>query len=726
MRNTALFRASGPPERQSRTRISPLRPGLLATLLLLLGILAETAFIYARVPSAPPAGPHSSESLAPQDAASPVWYFAEGSVGGSFQEYLTLFNPGSAVATVRVTYLFTALAPKLFTHTVGPLSRATISVNAELGIPASGGHQSISTILNANVPIIAERPMYFIFNGIASGTDVLGATNTNATTFYFAQGDSRAGSFTYVSILNPSATGTAHVRIRYYGNGGLLGYQDLTIGPLRRGTGSPAAAGIQQQVAILATSDIGIVAERPLYFTVNIPAAGGVTSGATSLVGATSPGSDWLFAEGYTGASFQEYLVLANFTYAAVPARVILSYTNGTTQTVAVTVPPLSVSAFDVNNAAAHPQPGSTPTLSVAAEVTASTPAIVVERVMYFHSGAQRISGGTDVIGEAGPTSHSLYTFAEGFTGSTFSEFLTVLNPNSTAETATVSLYSSGLLKTLTWPLQAHSRATLSINSVVPAGLAVSLLIQVQSGTIIAERPMYFIKDHSQGGSDVIGFTGDPAAGVPPCTTNVPPVSATEISIGNTSQPQVALTFDAGGDVAPAATILNILKNRGVHASWFFTGQWAQQNPQILLGVAQQGYQIGNHTMTHADLTAIPADDMCRQLNQADQVISSISGRATTRPYVRPPNGSRTASTRQTAAMLGYRTVMWTIDTLDWQADSTPERILSRIQSQLTNGAIILMHAGSSSEAAALDRVITLLQNQGYALKTLDEILQGT
>lgn len=720
-----------PPERHGDQHRAPSRFRLLAVAFLIV-LVAGTLLACTGVPRVAKGGPSartnrgSSSALAPQTAASPVWYFAEGSVGGSFLEYLTLFNPGSTTATVKVTYLFTSQSPKIFTHAVSPFSRATISVNNELGIPYTASHQSISTLLNASVPIVAERPMYFTFNGIASGTDVLGATNANSTTFYFAEADSRTGYQTFVSILNPSSTNSAHVRIRYYGNGGLLGFQDLTIGSLRRGTGSPAAVGIHQQVAILATSDIGIIVERPLYFNTNIPAAGGQTTGAASAVSAASPGSDWLFAEGSTAANFQEYLVLANFTYASVPANVKLLYTNGTTQTVAVTVPALSVYNFDVNNAFVHPQPGSTPTSSVAAEVTASTPSIVAERVMYFHFGPQRISGGTDVVGEVGPANHSLYNFAEGFATSTFSEFLTLENPNSVAETVTISMYASGPLKTLTQPVPAHSRATVNINSVVPAGSAVSVSVQAQSGTIVAERPMYFIMGSSPGGTDVIGFTGDPSAGIPPCTTSVPPVSATEISIGNTSTPSVALTFDAGGDVAPASSILNVLNNRGVHATWFFTGQWAQQNPNILMGVARGGYQIGNHTMTHTDLPTISADDICRQLNQADQVISAISGRPTTRPYYRPPDGARNDFVRQTTAKLGYRTVMWTIDTLDWQTDSTPDRILSIIQNQLTNGAIILMHAGSSSEAEALDRVITFLQNKGYSLKTLDEILQGT
>jgi hypothetical protein len=164
--------------------------------------------------------------------------------------------------------------------------------------------------------------------------------------------------------------------------------------------------------------------------------------------------------------------------------------------------------------------------------VTASTPSIVAERVMYFHYGAQKISGGTDVIGETGPSSHSLYTFAEGYVSATFSEFLTLLNPNSAAETVTVNIYSSGLLKPTTQAVPAQSRATVNINSYVPSGRGVSLSVQAQSRTIIAERPIYFIMGSSQGGTDMIGFTGDPSAGKLPCSTSVPPVSATPIYSG--------------------------------------------------------------------------------------------------------------------------------------------------------------------------------------------------
>src|SRR5205085_8616965 len=159
---------------------------------------------------------------------------------------------------------------------------------------------------------------------------------------------------TFITMLNPSTTQTAHVTIAYYSNGKVVGTQAVNVGPLQRGTGTPAALGIYQQVAIKVTSDIGIVVERPMYFSDNIPNAGGVTTGAASTIGATTTDGDWLFAEGYTGPNFQEYLVLANFGTAAAPATVELEYTNGTFQMVNVTVPALSQYYVDVNYIYAH------------------------------------------------------------------------------------------------------------------------------------------------------------------------------------------------------------------------------------------------------------------------------------------------------------------------------------------------------------------------------------
>lgn len=217
--------------------------------------------------------------------------------------------------------------------------------------------------------------------------------------------------------------------------------------------------------------------------------------------------------------------------------------------------------------------------------------------------------------------------------------------------------------------------------------------------------------------------TPRPAPSACQTPVGVTPVAAQEIEAGNTSKAQIALTFDAGGPAAPTSRILDILASHQLHTTWFLTGQWAEQNPELVQRVQREGHEIGNHSMTHPDLTTLPDEQVCQELTQADQVISSITGQST-RPYFRPPYGARNDQVRQLAANLGYRTVYWTIDTIDWRSDATPQTITERVMSHLSNGAIILMHAGSDVEAQTLDQLIPLIQQKGYQIVTLTQLLQ--
>ncbi len=463
--------------------------------------------------------------------ASTTWYFAEGAIGGSFQEYLTVLDPSpTQKATVTIQYLFEGQPERTITHVEPANARSTINVNTDLGVtPTSATVVSVSAIVTSSIPVVVERPMYFKFDKglVPSGTDVFGATNDNQQTFYFAEGDERQNSTqnysTYITILNPSATQTANVTVNYYAQGALVGSKVVQVGPLQRGTTTPSEAGVTTQAAIEATSDIGVVIERPMYFKDNIATAGGVTTGAASAVGATSlggsAGSDWLFAEGYTATDFQEYLVLANFTSSDTTASVKLEYSNGQQQVVPVIVPAYSQYYFDVNNAYSHPVSGCgcTPTYDVSAEVTAPTASIVAERLMYFHY-LTKIIGGTDVVGQAGPSSQANYSFAEGYTATNFYDFITLQNPNTTAVNVVVTLYANGTVVQKTLKLAAQSRSTVNVDSlVVPMAAAysphdynVSATVQALNGTVVAERPLYFIYSNNgaTGASAVLGYTG--------------------------------------------------------------------------------------------------------------------------------------------------------------------------------------------------------------------------
>lgn len=226
--------------------------------------------------------------------------------------------------------------------------------------------------------------------------------------------------------------------------------------------------------------------------------------------------------------------------------------------------------------------------------------------------------------------------------------------------------------------------------------------------------------------------TGTTATPTPPAGTTatpcdapatVQPVSAAEIDIGNTSRPAVALTFDAGGPSEPTARILDILAQHHVHSTFFITGDWANLNPDLVRRISNEGHEIGNHTMHHPDLRTLPDQGVCAELNQAEQVISSLTG-GTTRPYYRPPYGGRDDRVRNLAAQIGYRTVYWTIDTLDWQTTATPAEITKIVMDNIKNGAIILMHAGSQVESETLDGLMTKIEQMGYQMVTVTQVLQ--
>jgi hypothetical protein len=251
-----------------------------------------------------------------------------------------------------------------------------------------------------------------------------------------------------------------------------------------------------------------------MYFTTSRGNISGPVTGAATITGTPSPETDWLFAEGYTGPNFHEYLVLANFDpNISANVTVTLEYSNGVVNPTTVVVPPQSQYFFDVNAASAS-FAQSTPELST--EITADAP-IVAQRQEYFRFN-QTIPGGTDVIGEPGPAQAS-YSFAEGYTTNGFSEFLTLQNPNTSSENVAVTLYlAHSVTAQQIVTVGPQTRVTLNINSIVVpiaqsnpnAGYEVSLSVQAESGTIVAERPMYFNyrNNSAWGGTDVVGFTG--------------------------------------------------------------------------------------------------------------------------------------------------------------------------------------------------------------------------
>jgi len=195
-----------------------------------------------------------------------------------------------------------------------------------------------------------------------------------------------------------------------------------------------------------------------------------------------------------------------------------------------------------------------------------------------------------------------------------------------------------------------------------------------------------------------------------------------EISCVNTALKRVSLTFDAGASGLPTPAILDSLREAGVHATFFLTGQFAESYPELVKRMAEEGHELANHSYSHPRFTEIGAEEARRQITRTEDLIRRMTG-LSTKPYFRFPYGARNGGLVALVNQEGYLSIFWTIDTLDWDTSTTCEQIRSRVMRNIKPGAIILMHCGSPQEAQALPLVIRDLREMGYEPTTLTELL---
>jgi peptidoglycan/xylan/chitin deacetylase (PgdA/CDA1 family) len=202
-----------------------------------------------------------------------------------------------------------------------------------------------------------------------------------------------------------------------------------------------------------------------------------------------------------------------------------------------------------------------------------------------------------------------------------------------------------------------------------------------------------------------------------------------EVLRGDPSLANIALVFNVGAGFRPTTSILDALAEHQQHATFFVMGWWAEKHPDILRQIADGGHEIASHGHSIFDLTQASDAEVRADLEAADAAISTVTGR-TTRPLWSPSAGYRNARVRSIAASLGYRPILWTIDSGDWTTEATPESVYSRVVNGATNGAIIVLHFDSpttqDSTAQVLPAAIEALRGAGYRLVTITELLTAS
>ena len=194
--------------------------------------------------------------------------------------------------------------------------------------------------------------------------------------------------------------------------------------------------------------------------------------------------------------------------------------------------------------------------------------------------------------------------------------------------------------------------------------------------------------------------------------------------VGNPEEKVLYLTFDAGYENGCTAQILDTLQKHNVKAAFFLVGNYLQKNADLVRRMVEEGHIVGNHTMHHPDMSTIAEKEAFqKELTDLESLFKEITGKELPK-YYRPPQGIYSEENLKMAKELGYRTVFWSLAYKDWDNNSQPTRdyALGKLIPRSHNGAVILLHSTSKTNAEVLDELLTQWKSLGYRFETIDKL----
>ena len=202
------------------------------------------------------------------------------------------------------------------------------------------------------------------------------------------------------------------------------------------------------------------------------------------------------------------------------------------------------------------------------------------------------------------------------------------------------------------------------------------------------------------------------------------------ISSGTVHDKWIALTFDDGPYPPYTDRLLDVLKAKRVHATFFLVAEQAQQYPELVRRMKAEGHTVGLHAFRHRDFLKLTEEEKRKDLEQGKNLLRDITGKNPV--YWRPPHGFRDFSVMETAAAQNLTVVNWSVIPRDWTGIDSQE-IFRRVMDKAEDGAIVLLHDGDSpgykaSRQATVDAVAPLidsLREKGYHLVSLEEYIQA-
>ncbi|MCL6450926.1 MAG: polysaccharide deacetylase family sporulation protein PdaB [Acetobacteraceae bacterium] len=192
----------------------------------------------------------------------------------------------------------------------------------------------------------------------------------------------------------------------------------------------------------------------------------------------------------------------------------------------------------------------------------------------------------------------------------------------------------------------------------------------------------------------------------------------------NTKLNQAALTFDISWGEKVLPPVLEVLKKYGVRSTFFISGPWAAAHPDLARAIVAAGHELGSHGHHHLNYSQYPKEVIQENLRQAHQIIRDVTGVDCN--LFRPPNGDYDDLVISTALELGYATIIWDTDSLDWKNPGV-KFMVDRVTKKAHPGDIILMHASDSAQQTpeALPAIIEGLRKEGLELVPVSQLLRS-
>ena len=192
------------------------------------------------------------------------------------------------------------------------------------------------------------------------------------------------------------------------------------------------------------------------------------------------------------------------------------------------------------------------------------------------------------------------------------------------------------------------------------------------------------------------------------------------ITIGNSNEKNVYLTFDNGYEAGYTEKILDSLKNTNVKATFFITAHYLNTASDIVKRMIEEGHIVGNHTVNHKDLTKLSDEEIKDEIMNLHNAVYEKFGYEM--KYFRPPKGESSERVIKITKEFGYTTVMWSSAYDDWDKDkqNREEYGKKKIIDNIHNGAVILLHATSKDNSVILESVINEVKSRGFEFKNID------